>query len=368
MNHDQPPTATKPCARCGVDCTTLARVKDDKGRYFCRPCYDRAIAQMASRIVGTAPGAGRPLAPGPIQAPIQAPNRSPNRSTAGHSGSDTNSDLDAPADLLGVADEQPHFPEGRDAPEPALDGIYELAVPEHTVIVPTKECPSCAREMRERDSVCPHCGFNTILNQEADDELPTVTAVFKNGKACCGECGYNIENLGTTKCPECGSPNRIPRRSEWDQEDSDAIARTQIVRPGIYLAVGLAGFGILAAMREGTWEFVAYLALYLIGLPAVIGSFLLCSLLWLGFNDKLSLVAWKLTGIMALTSLVLFLFDDTGRLFIPLVLAGVTFTTLIRIELDVDSSDSFLVGLAALIAQFAAYFISVTIAVRMGWL
>lgn len=34
--------ASKTCALCGCDCTCRPRVKDAKGRYYCRECYDNA--------------------------------------------------------------------------------------------------------------------------------------------------------------------------------------------------------------------------------------------------------------------------------------------------------------------------------------
>lgn len=327
----------KSCAKCGVDCTSIARVKDERGRYFCKACYDKAIAAMASRIIESAPAArgdaaARSAAPASVPVASQTPI-----------GLDA---MDEPADLLNEAA----------TPEQAAHDveIYALAEPERPKNhEPMRDCPSCGREMRERDSNCPHCGFNTVLNVEADEDLPTVTAVFKSGKACCGKCGYCIEKLGSLKCPECGSPNRIPRRSAWDQEDSEKIARTQIIRPGIYLAVGLVGYGIIAIMEKSIGAFLGMLIIYAVSLPAVIGAFLACSFLWLGFGDRLRNVIWKLAGITALTFLPLFFFE--GSWFIPMVLAGLTFSTLIRVELDVDQGDAWLVGLAVLIAQFAMF-------------
>jgi hypothetical protein len=46
-------SATKVCALCGCDCTSRPRVKDGKGRYYCRECYDRA-KQTAQRPVARA--------------------------------------------------------------------------------------------------------------------------------------------------------------------------------------------------------------------------------------------------------------------------------------------------------------------------
>lgn len=350
MSESSSSNANKACARCGVDCTNIPRVKDEKGRYFCRECYDRALQHMASRIVETAPTI--PVAPVPTSEPPSA----------------RRDDLDAPADILGVFESHDAHTEGHDnlAAVAETSGAYELAVPERKVVIPTKVCPSCHREMREREAVCPHCGFNTILNRGADDALPTVTADFKGGKACCGKCGYPIEGLGSLTCPECGSPNRVPNRRHWDQEDSAAIRRKQIIRPGIYLGVGLIGFGVIAFLNHSVQDFFIYVVLYLLGLPAVIIAFLLCSLLWLGFNDRIAFVVWKLAGIMALTSLVPFWFQSVG--FAPLILSGVTFATLIRVELDVDQGDAWLVGLAALVAQFASYFAILAIARSLGWM
>lgn len=344
--------ANKPCARCGVDCTDRPRVKDEKGRYFCRECYDRALNQMASLIVETAPAV--PIAPKQTAAPA------------------TPGDLDGPADLLGVVDSHDGHTEGHDnsAAVEAATGAYELATPDRQANIPMKECPSCFREMRAREAVCPHCGFNTILNREADEALPTVTADFKDGKVHCGKCAYPIEGLGSLVCPECGSPNRVPNRRHWDAEDSAAIRRTQIIRPGVYVGIGLAGFGVLALLNHSATDFLMYLVLYLLGLPAVIGAFLLCSVIWLGFNDKLVFVVWKLAGIMALTSLAIFwIFWLMGTVFyVPLAVSGLIFASLIRIELDVDQGDAWLVALAALVAQFGSYFALVAIARSLGWI
>jgi len=311
----------------------MARVKDERGRYFCKACYDKAIAAMASKIIETAPPTRSESA---TKRAVPVANQSPATPDA----------MDEPADLLSETA----------APDPASRDveIYALAEPEKPKHIETmRDCPSCAREMRERDSLCPHCGFNTVLNVEAEDDLPTVTAVFKSGKACCGKCGYCIEKLGSLKCPECGSPNRIPRRSAWEQEDSEKIARMQFIRPGIYLAVGIVGYGVIAILEKSIGAFLGMLIIYAVSLPAVIGAFLACSFLWLGFNDRLRNVVWKLAGITALTFLPLFFFEGTW--FIPMVLAGLTFSTLIRIELDVDQGDAWLVGLAVLIAQFAMF-------------
>jgi hypothetical protein len=41
--------ANKTCAICGMDCSDRPRVKDPKGHYFCRPCYDRALEEKRKK-------------------------------------------------------------------------------------------------------------------------------------------------------------------------------------------------------------------------------------------------------------------------------------------------------------------------------
>lgn len=53
-------TVLKSCASCGVDVASAPRVKDKKGRYFCRPCVEKLQATPRSApTVGAAPVAER---------------------------------------------------------------------------------------------------------------------------------------------------------------------------------------------------------------------------------------------------------------------------------------------------------------------
>ena len=60
---------TKPCVKCGVDCAGRPRVKDPKGRYICRGCYEQLKAEHA-------PESDPP--PGDIYAVEPAPPSGPN--------------------------------------------------------------------------------------------------------------------------------------------------------------------------------------------------------------------------------------------------------------------------------------------------
>ncbi|MGD2111470.1 MAG: hypothetical protein PVI86_19000 [Phycisphaerae bacterium] len=42
-------SAGKTCRICGRDCSDRPRMKDKKGHYFCRECFDRAKEELAAR-------------------------------------------------------------------------------------------------------------------------------------------------------------------------------------------------------------------------------------------------------------------------------------------------------------------------------
>jgi len=69
------PALTKICALCGADCSDRPRVKDPRGRYFCKGCYQRSIARQRAAAAEVA-GAGESSLLGELladAAPVEAP-------------------------------------------------------------------------------------------------------------------------------------------------------------------------------------------------------------------------------------------------------------------------------------------------------
>ncbi len=56
----------KTCVLCGEDCSTRARIKDPKGRYYCRACYEKERAARAQPAAASCPGCGRALPAGAV--------------------------------------------------------------------------------------------------------------------------------------------------------------------------------------------------------------------------------------------------------------------------------------------------------------
>ncbi len=120
--------ASKVCVACGVDCTDRPRAKDKRGRYFCRPCYNRAVqkarARQAAPAAATVP-ASRPAVRARPRAAAAAPVA---RATA--------------------------------AP---VDSLAELAALESrgtAIATAPLPCPSCGEPLPATDRVCRRCGYD----------------------------------------------------------------------------------------------------------------------------------------------------------------------------------------------------------------
>lgn len=111
---ENPTEATKTCASCGADVTAAPRVKDAKGRYFCRECAAKMQAALAKKVGGTA-----------AAAPVPA-------------GGD--------ADIMSKLVD---------------DSIAKGAV----------SCPACRRPWKEGAIVCTGCGFNKQTGQVVGTQI-----------------------------------------------------------------------------------------------------------------------------------------------------------------------------------------------------
>ncbi len=48
----------KLCKLCGEDCSERKRVKDPKGSYYCRTCYENAIRRIKAKQAAQQPAVG----------------------------------------------------------------------------------------------------------------------------------------------------------------------------------------------------------------------------------------------------------------------------------------------------------------------
>ncbi len=308
--------ARKLCFHCGSDVTDAPRVKDARGRYFCRPCAE-AMATRAHAAGG---------APAPAQGSFLPVDASPSVDPA--------------------------------QPAPQQADIYDLVQPQAKAPPPSRPCPGCERPLPLDAAACPDCGFNLVLNEHVSElaRPEARTAVMKGGVMTCATCGYSLKKLKQMICPECGTPFRIPSRRDWLDEDSKQTVRDAYRRPLISLGVGLVGLAIVALLQGSPGDIPIMLLGYAIRVPGGVAAFLLCCVLWVGFDAPVHLIALRLAGIYALVDLVsavVGLVPMLSMFYWPVGL--LLYISLLMKELDLEVQDAVIVGLISSLAQFLLF-------------
>lgn len=296
-------TPGKICIRCGQDCSGRPRTRDPQGRYTCRGCYDKlmgaaaaqsgsvtevkpmrspAVAGAGARSVAAGVGAGRAAQGGAPQAAALA-------------GAPAEEPIDAGA-FLGDA-----LPLEA---EPAVLGDVAAAQP--------KECANCGLFLPRETVICTRCGLNTQTGKVLGTQK-----LAGEGRQCI-KCGYPLQGLKSTKCPECGTVNvvktREEKRREQDRKSSREVVRNAYLTPIIVFAIGLtasvAMFSALGANAEGA--LIVFLMRYAIFVPIGVAVYFICCLMWLGFDAPMHLTALRLAAALAITD----------PIFIPSLLLG----------------------------------------------
>jgi len=126
-------SAGKTCRRCGVDCSKLPRVKDDRGRYYCKPCYEAARREKVRRDAARAALAAEPEPAAVDDEPVDVEPID----TAEEDSRTTEIALEADSFAIGDWSEAP----------------LQLETVEET-------CPGCGGAMAASAVVCLGCGFN----------------------------------------------------------------------------------------------------------------------------------------------------------------------------------------------------------------
>lgn len=162
--------AEKMCVVCGADVAQKPRVKDERGQYHCRPCFDAKrtavdVAKMAGLAVpaGAKEKAGAPKVGVAASAP--AAMSAVAAATAVKGGT--------PGQSTGPKAVHGH---GADEGDPILAALVEDSVQKTTY------CPSCSGPMKVGSVICTSCGFNTESQQALKTKIQRAPRE-KGGKA-----------------------------------------------------------------------------------------------------------------------------------------------------------------------------------------
>lgn len=299
----------KLCGICGEDCSDRPRVKDRRGRYFCKSC---AMAKAAAgKGQGKAVAAASPVheAAAPIVEDAY--------------------DLDdpgggaLPVDMLSHARQQ-------------------------------KGCPVCMRTLAPDARICVGCGYDIEKGIQSSTLVEKAAGKGKDRNKRgyqCQNCGYNLEGLRDPVCPECGTRVNTSRKARLREDVAREVLIQEWRKPAAWFAVGFVGMAIIYA-AFGDFTGIGYYAAYL-GASVLVGYVVL----WMCFNligdvgtPLLNLV--RLAGIYALVDLVSFFLGFIPILIVPWVIKMLVYVGLFSDAFETDWQDAFLVIVLTGIAKF----------------
>jgi hypothetical protein len=241
---------------------------------------------------------------------------------------------------------------------PAEEGIFGMvdldalqpveAAPEPREL---KVCPACGKA-RDKDSVvCVNCGFDDRAGFQRGTGVGA--SARKGGATTCPGCGYDLKGLKKPRCPECGKVLPLVTDREDRDAESKAIARKAYLRPVLMFVIGITGLLILGAVRgQGGPDMIVRLLLtYAIGVPIGLLVYVICCLIWIGFNAPLHRVALSLAGIYAIVDLVGAVLGLIPLAVIAWAGSVITYVGLLMEELDLDLVDAVIVGIVTSLAK-----------------
>ena len=299
---------SKICGICAEDCSDRPRVKDQKGRYFCKACVDARTNQRTAEQ--TVPSAG-----------------------------DEPFELDD-GDAFQIAEEEPG---ARPLPIDLLDQTE-----------PVRGCPICLKSMPKGAKICVSCGYDAVKGIQSSTLVEKAASKKKRGKRgyLCAKCGYDLEGVPEPVCPECGTRVNLSRRDRLRQEAAAEVYHNEWKKPLIWLAVGVLGMSIVYLASGVPSAILIYAALLTVQI--IIGYIVLwmCSS-FLGDIGTPLLNLTRLAGIYAMVDLVGFFLGFIPVLLIPFVIKLGVYVGLFCSAFDTDWQDAIIVIFLTGLAKFA---------------
>ncbi|MCA9289201.1 MAG: hypothetical protein KDA05_11485 [Phycisphaerales bacterium] len=332
------PGPAKMCVVCRRDCAGRPRTKDAAGRYVCIDCVERIKVRRAAEAAVLEPD------------PIDPANEPVDITTS-------LADDTRPAPRPGASDHRNHPPA-----EPEDSGIIPLASddglgPAASGLDAPRTCPNCSILLARHAVICTACGYDTRSGH--------LLAGPDEGGPKCVSCGYSLKGIKNQRCPECGTLNtRQNKRALAEAKAARDVVREAYTKPLIMFGVGLA-ISVVAAMigagslSAGFTATAAYLIAYAIYVPLGVAVFLLCCLVWLGFDAPIHLIALRLAAVYAVTDAV-----GVFVAFIPLGIIQMAIIVIVHVGLlqdmlELDLTDAILVGLLTFGARLIIFLFAV---------
>lgn len=306
------PANAKVCVICGEDCSGRARTRDPRGRYACNDCLLKKRLARGGEVV---------LPPLPTR-------KAAGGATAGADGGPRPED----DDILALA-------EDRSPPSPP----------------PSMPCPCCSRPLAPEAVVCVGCGFNRDTGERVGTEASGRTRARKGAEGpkplLCAGCGYNLRGLRSARCPECGRVNVVrTSKREREREESRRRAKRAYIAPACMLAGGLAATSIVLGSSSPA-EIPAYLLVFAIGFVVSLIVYLVCSVMFIGFDEPLPLTALRLAGVYAVVDALFAIIALLPFGFLGWIVISIVWVGLMVAVMEIETQDAVIFGVLSFIAK-----------------
>jgi hypothetical protein len=202
----------KTCVVCGQDCTDRPRVKDNRGRYFCQPCFQKLEQKQK---------AAAPPQAVAVAAAAKAPAAKPAARSAPAGGPDLLSDLATMAAAAPAAEIE-------------------------------RNCPACSKPLAPNAIFCTNCGYNIQTGQRVSVQAMKATKVRKTGSSSAAISGVfaNPLALGGILCVVFLVLFLVAR-------GNSQMAGFYLVA-SVLFGIGIGLWGLIAAFQQGAVSGILY--------------------------------------------------------------------------------------------------------------
>lgn len=173
----------------------------------------------------------------------------------------------------------------------------------------------------------------------------------------CPRCGYDVRGLRKPRCPECGAvlTRGELRRLRNEQAIRESLRRAYL-RPALIAAAATLILGGILLFRYGAIGLPGLVVGLAAGTLAAMVVYMLCGLLFFGFDPPLRLVALQLAAVVAGTSLAYAVFGWFPGMLLAYGIPGFICVLMMHGELDLELQDAALAGVPTALAIFGAWY------------
>jgi hypothetical protein len=176
---------------------------------------------------------------------------------------------------------------------------------EPEAVTSQKRCAVCFASMAPDSRVCSQCAYDErkgLTSSRLYERLSDDRRSHHPPKTC-AKCGYDLRGVNTTICPECGTDAaRRPAPTAREFQDAENKWKS-FTLPALIFAIGIVGVLGFYAVADHTL-IPLYLVRFAARAPLLFAVYLMCALIWVGFDEPFHVTAFRFFCIVPMLDLV----------------------------------------------------------------